>query len=573
MNNLEIARIFEETAQLLELQGANTFRIRAYRNAAHTLEDLSDDVSAIAKRNKAELKQLQGIGQDIATKIAQLVDTGSFPLLLELREEFPPALLQIMNIPGLGPKKAAVLHNELNIQSLADLQAAATEGRIAGIKGFGKKTEQAILAGLAEVEKFGQRTLLVEALDDVNAIVADLLKLESISECCVAGSCRRWKETCGDLDVLVIAPDSQAAMDRLAANPRVQSVIQRGPTKQRVKLLSGIELDLRVVPEESFGAASMYFTGSKEHNIELRKRAIDRGFKLNEYGLLRGEELIAGRTEEEVYRALGLDWIPPELREDRGEIQLAETGKLPTLLQLSDMQGDLHMHTTATDGAATIREMIEGARTRGLKYIAITDHSQRVAMARGLDSARLRAHWAEIREIRQEYSDIEVLLGIECDILENAEMDLPDDVLAEADWVLAVLHYGLRQSGELIMQRLLNAIKNPNVHAIGHPSGRIIGRREGAAIDYPTLFQAASDYGVMMEINANPYRLDLSEVHAAAAKEKGIPIVISTDAHSVQEYDLMVYGVHQARRAGLTKQDVANAQPISEFKKRLRAKR
>jgi DNA polymerase (family 10) len=570
MINAEIAEALEETAQLLELQGANSFRIRAYRNAAHTIADQSESVAQLALDDPESLRSLPGIGADISTKIIQLIKTGSFPLLLELRQEFPSGLLEMMKLPGLGAKKASLLYRELKITSLAELQAAAEAGQIAQVKGFGKKSEQAILAAISERESVGQRVLISTARQFAQQIVDDLRKVPGVKQCSEAGSARRWKETCGDLDILVSAEDAVPVMDRLAKHPLVASVLSRGPTKQRVRLVDGIELDLRVVPEESFGAALLYFTGSKEHNVEVRKRAVEQGYRLNEYGLFRGEESIAGKTEEEIYQELGLTWIPPELRENRGEIEQSERGEIPKLITLEEMRGDLHMHTTATDGTASIREMIEAARERGLDYIAITDHSQRVSMARGLDPVRLRAHWAEIRKIREEYSDINVLCGIECDILEDARMDLPDDVLAEADWVIAVLHYGLKQPGEQIMKRLLNAIQNPYVCVIGHPSGRLVSRRAGADIAWGDLFKAAADHGVMMEINADPHRLDLNDVHAAAARDMGIPIVISTDAHSQGGLDLMVYGVAQARRAGLTKKDVANAQPFAKFKRLLR---
>lgn len=573
MLNHEIAHLLEETALLLEMQGANSFRVRAYRNAARTVEDSIESIEELATENQAALLSLPGIGKDIATKIAQLVSDGSFELLDQLRAEFPPGLLQIMNLPGVGPKKAAILHRELQIQGPADLKAAAEAGRVATIKGFGKKTEQAILASIEQLSQFGQRVLISEARFAAEQIVADLKKLPGVTQAAVAGSCRRRKETCGDLDILVTSNTPDDAMNLLAKHPLVAEELSRGPTKQRVRLRDHLELDLRVVPEESFGAALQYFTGSKEHNIVIRRRATERDLKLNEYGLFCGEERIAGRTEEEIYSALGLPWIAPELRENRGEIELAEKNALPKLITLKDIQGDLHMHTTATDGTATIREMIEAARERGLKYIAITDHSKRVSMANGLDAKRLRKHWDEIRLIREEYSDIEVLLGIECDILENAEMDLPDDVLAEADWVIAVLHYGLKQPRDQIMLRLLTAIRNPNVDVIGHPSGRLIGRRVGADIDYSEMLKAAADHGVMMEINAHPSRLDLDDLYAAAARDLGIPIVINTDAHSQVGLDVMEYGVDQARRAGLTKNDVANAKPFSAFRKLLRKHR
>lgn len=570
MQNSEIGRVFDELADLLEIQGANPFRVRAYRNASGTLEDLSESVSKLAAEGPGTLTELPGIGKDLAEKICTIVETGSLPQLEELRSEVPPGVLDMLRIPGLGPKKVGKLFHELGIASLDQLKAAAEEGEVAKLKGFGKKTAEHILEGIAELGTLGHRFYLADAKHSADAIVADLLELEGVTQASVAGSCRRRKETCGDLDVLATASDSTAAMDLLADHELVSKVLQRGETKQRVRLKSGIELDLRVVPDDSYGAALQYFTGSKEHNIVIRRRAQERGLKLNEYGLFRDDELVAGQTEEEIYTAVDLPWIPPELRENRGEIEQAEAGKLPQLIELDDIRGDLHMHTTATDGTASIEEMIAAARERGLKYIAITDHSQRVSMANGLDAKRLRKHWEEIRRIREESSDVEVLCGIECDILEDATLDLPDDVLSEADWVIAVLHYGLKQPQEQIMKRLLNAIRNPYVCAIGHPSGRLISKRTGAAIDYDELFKAAADHGVMMEINAHPSRLDLDDVHAHAARDQGIPIVINTDAHSTNGLDVMQYGIYQARRAGLTAEDVANTRTLKQFRRLLR---
>ncbi|MBX3439698.1 MAG: PHP domain-containing protein, partial [Planctomycetaceae bacterium] len=359
----------------------------------------------------------------------------------------------------------------------------------------------------------------------------------------------------------------EAVMDFIARHDLVADVLQRGDTKTRVRLENGIEMDVRVVPDECYGAALQYFTGSKEHNIVVRRRAQDRGLKLSEWGLFQGEERVAGRTEEEVYKALELEWIPPELRENRGEVEWAAHDELPQLVELRDMRGDLHMHTTATDGTASIRDMVEAAKSRGLEYIAITDHSQRVSMANGLNADRLRAHWQEIDKVRKAVSGIEILKGIECDILETARMDLDDEVLAEADWVIAVLHYGLKQPRKQIMKRLLTAVENPHVDIIGHPSGRLIGRRQPADIDYPVLFQAAADHGVMMEINANPMRLDLDDVQTIAARGYGIPIVISTDSHSPSGFDLMTYGVDVARRAALEKKHVANTRTWKQFQK------
>jgi DNA polymerase (family 10) len=570
MQNAEIARIFDEISDLLEIQGANSFRVRAYRNASRTIEGTSESVASMAETGIAALQDLPGIGEDLAKKIVTIVESGSLTQLDELRQQVPPAVVQMLRIPGLGPKKVATLFKELGLSSLEMLRAAAEAGKIAELKGFGKKTEQTILEGLSLAEQAGQRVYLAEAKVFADAIVEDLKSLSVVTACDVAGSCRRRKETCADLDVLAVSSDVETVMDRLAKHPLVASVLARGETKQRVRLKEGMELDLRVVPEESYGAAMQYFTGSKEHNIVIRRRAQERGLKLNEYGLYRGEEYVAGRTEEEVYKTVGLPWIPPELREDRGEIEAAEKGELPKLVEVGDVIGDLHMHTTASDGVASIAEMAEAAKARGLKYIAITDHSKRVAMANGLDGPRALAHWKEIQKVRASIKGIEILCGIECDILEDATMDLPDEVLAEAEWVVAVLHYGLKQSRDQILKRLLCAIQNPHVHIIGHPTGRIIGRRPGADIAFDDVFKAAADHGVMMEINANPARLDLDDIHAAAAKARGIPIVISTDSHSTAGFVTMEYGVYQARRAGLTKDDVANTKPWAQFRKLLK---
>ena len=570
MHNQQIAAMFNEVADLLEIQGANAFRVRAYRNGARTLEGLSESVADLLMTPGDGLESLGGIGKDLAAKIKVAVETGQIPQLEELRQQVPRGVVDMLRIPGVGPKKVAVLFQQLGIISLAQLKEACEAGKISELKGFGKKTEQSILEGIPHAMEAGKRFLISVARESAEAIIDDLKQLSSIGQASVAGSCRRCKETCGDLDVLATSVDSAAAMDRLASNPLVEKVLARGDTKQRVRLRSGIELDLRVVPPESYGAAMQYFTGSKEHNIVIRRRAIERGLKINEYGVFRGDDYVAGATEEDVYAAVGLPYIPPELRENRGEIELADAGKLPRLIEVADIKGDLHMHTTASDGKATIREMAEAAKARGLQYIAITDHSKRVSMANGLDATRLREHWKEIRKVREEITGIEILCGIECDILEDATMDLDDDVLSEADWVIAVLHYGLKQPREQIMQRLLNAIRNPNVDAIGHPTGRMLTNRPAADIDFTTLFKAAADHGVMLEINASPERLDLDDVQAAAAKSHGIPIIIDTDSHSTNGFYALRYGVDQARRAGLTREDVANARPVDEFKSMLR---
>ena len=569
MQNDHIARIFDQLADLLEIQKANPFRVRAYRNASRTIGSLSEAASDFVTDDEKKLTDLDGIGKDLAKKIEVIVQTGTLPQLDELKEQIPPGVLDMLRIPGIGPKKVGAMFDQLGIDSLDKLKAAAEAGEIAALKGFGKKTEQTILENIERAATADVRVRLAEAKADADQIVEDLLKLDEVEHANVAGSCRRRRETVGDLDVLVTASDSAVPMDALAEHSLVESVLARGETKQRVRLYAGLEMDLRVVPDESYGAAMQYFTGSKEHNIVIRRRAQERGLKVNEYGVFRDDELVAGRTEEDVYAAVDLPWIPPELRENRGEIEQAESGSLPDLVELSDIRGDLHMHTTATDGKGTIREMAEAGKARGLKYIAITDHSKRVSMANGLDEERLRAHWKEIDTVNEEIKGIEILKGIECDILEDATLDLADDCLAEADWVIAVLHYGLKQPRKKIQKRLMNAVQNPHVNIIGHPTGRLIGKRDGADIDFTELFKAAADHGVLMEINAHPNRLDLNEFHAAACKDLGIPIVVSTDAHSPQGMDVMQYGIYQARRAGLSKQDVANTKTLAAFRKLL----
>jgi DNA polymerase (family 10) len=572
MQNAEVVKIFEELADLLEIQNANPFRVRAYRNAARTLGDLPESLAQIVADPERSLEDLPGIGHDLAEKIKTILSTGSLPQIEELRSQVPHGVVDMLRIPGLGPKKAAALFKELSITNLEMLKAAAESGAVAALKGFGEKTAKSILEGLQHLEQSGARLYFADAQPLAETIVSDLRKLPAVHEAEVAGSFRRRRDTVGDLDVLVTADNSTAPMDFVAGHSLVEKVLARGETKLRVRLKAGLEMDVRVVPAESYGAALVYFTGSKAHNIVIRKRAQDRGLKINEYGVFRGEKAVAGRTEKDVYAAIDLPWIPPELREDRGEIELAEKGKLPKLVAVEDIHGDLHMHTTATDGQATIEEMIAAARARGLKYIAVTDHSKRVSMANGLDAKRLRAHWKAIDKARQHVRGIEVLCGIECDILEDATLDLPDDVLAEADWVIAVLHYGLKQPREQIMKRLMTAIRNPHVCILGHLTGRMLGKRPGADMDRDEVLKAAADHGVMIEINAHPSRLDIDDVGAAAAKDLGIPIVISTDAHSTTGLDVMQYGVFQARRAGLEAKDVANTRTWAQFKKLLKNK-
>ncbi len=569
MTNAQIASTFEEIADLLEFQGANPFRVRAYRNAARTINDYPESLAALVQA-EADLTEIEGIGADLAGKIQTLVRTGQLPQLEELRQQVPPGVLDLMRIPGLGPKKAAALYKELGIASLDALRAACQEQRVRQLKGFGAKTEETILKGLSVAEAASQRMYWAQADQYAQALRAHLAACPAVGQLELAGSYRRGRETVGDLDVLVVSSDHDAVMDRLAAFPELDEVLARGDTKMSVRLQGGLQVDLRVVEPRAFGAALQYFTGSKQHNVVLRGRAKQRGLKINEYGVFRDDAYVCGRTEEEVYQALGLPWIPPELREARREFEWADTGQLPPLVALDDIRGDLHMHTSQTDGKATLEQMAAAAQQRGLKYIAITDHSKRVTMANGMDASRLRKQWDEIDRLNERLRGFTVLKGVEVDILERGGLDLPDDVLAQADWVVASVHYGQNQSREQITRRIVEALENPWVCAIAHPTGRLINRREPYEVDMEAVFDAAARHGKLLELNANPLRLDLNDVHCAAAKERGIRIVISTDAHSVQDLALMRYGILQARRGGLTKDDVANTRTWAQMKKLFR---
>lgn len=571
MNNAQIAAVFDEVADLLEIQAANPFRVRAYRNGARTIRELSEPAAAILCTEGRKLTDFKGIGGDLAEKIAALCQTGSVPLHQELLAQIPVSVLTLMRVPGVGPKKAAALHQQLGINTLDELRAACEANRVRGLKGFGAKTEQTILAGLDLAGSAPQRLMWAEADGFAQSLMAHLRVCPSVVRLEPAGSYRRGRDSVADLDLLVVSTNPAEVMDRLAAFAAVETLLGRGDTKMSVRLAGGLQVDLRVVPDESFGAALQYFTGSKDHNVVLRGRAKSRGLKINEYGVFHGDQYVAGRTEEEVYAALDLPWFPPELREARQEFEWADAGALPKLIESGDIQGDLHMHTTATDGKATLEEMVAGAQARRLKYIAITDHSKRVSMANGLDAARLRAQWAEIDRLNQTLRGFVVLKGIEVDILERGGLDLEDDVLAEADWVMASLHYGQQQPREQITRRIVDALANPHVSAISHPTGRLINRRKPYDVDLDAVFRAAREHGKFMELNAHPHRLDLDDLACAAAKRHGIPIVISTDAHEVGGLDKLRYGILQARRGGLTKEDVVNTRPWAEVKKMLRS--
>ena len=569
MTNSEIARVLERIAIRLEIDGANVFRVRAYKEGARIVSELASPVASLAGE-PGGLESLKGIGKDLAARIRDLVATGRTDVDDELRAKIPDEVVDFTQLQGLGPKRVKTLFEELGIRDRAALEAAAREGRLRDLKGFGEKVEQNVLKALATAGQWAGRMLLAGAWPLAHALAERVAAVPGVEQVELAGSFSRRKETVGDVDVLACGGDPETVMEAFATHDSVADVLGRGDTKCSVRLKTGLQVDLRLVPRESFGAALMYFTGSKEHNIELRRLAIEKGWSLNEYGLTDGDRVVASRTEEEVYAALGLAWIPPELREARGEVALAAGGRLPELIQRSDLRADLHMHTTRSDGKATIDEMVEAARARGHEYIAITEHSKALAMAGGFDAARVRESVKEIAAARKRHKGFPILHGLEVDILADGELDLDDETLALLDWVIVSIHSRFEQTPEVATARVLRALENPYVHAMGHPTGRLIGSRESVPFDVEKVAEAAARLGVAMEINASPDRLDLSDVNARIAREKGCRFVIDTDAHATGQLDQLQFGVFQARRAGLGREDVLNALPYEQFLEAIR---
>ena len=570
MTNQKISDTLEQLADLLEFTGTNPFRLRAYRNASRKISGMTESIATMVK-NGDDLTKIEGIGKSVAEKCKALVNDGKLKQLDDLLKQVPKSVLDLLKIPGLGPKRAAIIFNQLNIKTLEQLKKACQEGKIRELDGFGAKTEQTILDGIEIAAAAADRIYWSQADEIVQRLRKHLKPCKAIKQIEFAGSYRRGKETIGDIDILVTSDDWNAVMDQLASFPEIESEIIRGGTKMSVRIGSSFQVDLRVVNEESFGAALQYFTGSKEHNVILRGMAKERGLKINEWGLyeVKGdkEKWIAGRSEQEIYDALNLPVFPPELREARREFEWSESGDLPELITVEDIRGDLHMHTTATDGQNSIEEMATAAKKLGLKYIAITDHSKRVAMANGLDDDRLLKQWEEVDEVNQKLKGIKVLKGIEVDILEKGGLDISDHVLEQADWVTASLHYGGNQPRDQITKRIVESIEHPSVSAISHPTGRLINQREAYDVDVRAIMEAAKKHRKLMELNAHPIRLDLNDVHCAIAKEIGVKIVINTDAHNIPGLEMMRFGIKQARRAGLTKSDVANTRTWAQMKK------
>jgi len=572
MQNPDIARLFDEVADLLEIQDANPFRVRAYRNAARTIRDFPEPLADLVRTGTKDLTDIPGIGDDLAEKITAIVTTGELPLRKQLASKLPAGLLDLLRIPGLGPKRVKLLYKKLKVKSAADLAAALDKGRIQRLKGFGPKMEEKIRAGLGQAQVGERRMLLNEAETQATAVLAYLEAGGGIEQIEVAGSYRRRRETIGDLDIVVTSEgkDSATVMNRFVAYGDVAEVISKGETRATVKLRGGLQVDLRAVEPDAYGAALLYFTGSKAHNIELRKIAQEKAYKLNEYGLFKGTRRAAGKTEQEIYAKLGLDWIPPELREARGEIALAREHRLPHLVEVKDIRGDLQMHTSATDGKGTIEDMAHGARALGYEYIAITDHSKRVTMALGLDAKRLREQWKAIDAWNATSRGFTILKSVELDILESGKLDLPDDVLAEADYVVATIHYGINQGEKELTRRLVGAAEHAWVDAIGHPTGRLVGKREPYAFDFEALCRACVATGCLLELNGHPERMDLPDTLAAAGKQHGVRFVLSTDSHQPGNLPFMRYAVDLARRAGLEAGDILNTRPLAEFRKGLK---
>jgi len=565
VQNVEIAQLLREVADLLEVGDANPFRIRAYRNAARVIDNLPESVAALAEQDGKRLEDLPGIGPDLAGKITTIATTGRLPLLTELRKASPRGVREFMSIPGLGPKRARQLAEELHLRNIADLERAARAGRVRQLPGFGEKTEQRILTEIAGLRGSRGRTLRATAAQYAEPLLAWVRDHPDVRQAEIAGSFRRRLETVGDLDILVTAGWGPSVVDHFVAFPDVRRILARGPTRASVRLRSGLQVDLRVLAEESYGSGLYYFTGSKAHNIAVRRMAQERGLKISEYGVFRGDRRIAGRTEEEVAAKVGLPWIPPELREDRGELAAAAAGHLPDLVTLEQIRGDLQCHTTDSDGRDTLEAMARAAEGLGYEYLAVTDHTPAVRVAGGLDRNGFKRQMRRIDRLNGRLKSLTVLKGAEVDIRADGTLDLDDGTLSDLDLVLVSLHSRLTLPERDQTRRVCRALSHPSVDILGHPSGRLIGRRQPAHLDWEAVFSAAHDHGVMLEINAQPERLDLDDVHARAAIGRGLRLTLGTDAHATAELRFMRWGVDQARRGWVEAGDLANTRTLTKL--------
>ncbi|HEY2805521.1 MAG TPA: DNA polymerase/3'-5' exonuclease PolX [Gemmatimonadales bacterium] len=567
--NAEIARILRDLADMLEIQGSNQFRVRAYRNAARTIETWTESVSAIARTGAAALTALPFIGADMAEKVAEIVRTGTLEQYQAEARHVPPGVLELLRVPGLGPKRVRALRETLKISDLENLDAALKAGRVRKVPGFTVKTEARLIEDLATLGETAKRFLRASVTVYAEAMLAGLRSLPGVHKAEIAGSYRRRKDTVGDIDLLVSCDGGCPVIDRFVTYDGIARVLERGETRASVRLHSGLQVDLRVLDAESFGAGLHYFTGSQPHTLVMRRLAQERGLKLNEYGLFKGEKRIAGESEEEVNAALGLPWITPELREDRGEFEAAREGRLPALLELAEIRGDLQMHTDASDGRNTLETMAKAAEALGYEYIAITDHTPLLKMIQGLDRAGFIEQWKEIDKVNAKLERLTVLKAAEVDILTDGSLDLDDETLAELDLVVVSLHSKLSLEPKEQTARVLRALAHPSVDIFGHPRGRMLLKREGARFDLEQVCKVAAGNGVMLEVNAQPDRLDLDDVAVRTALGLGIKLVVSTDAHSTSELRNMKWGVDQARRGWATRADIANTQPLKSFRKLL----
>lgn len=567
--NSDIARSLEKLADLIELEGGNPFRIRAYRNAARVVGELPRNVLAMTEAGE-DLAELPGIGEDLAEKIETLAETGHIAVLDEMERKTPPGLLALLDVPGLGPKRVRVLYDRLGIRNLADLAAAAKSDKIRELPGFGVKTEQRILREAEMRARVAKRTTRPVAEDIAQPLLRYLRAANGVNEAAIAGSYRRCRETVGDLDLVIASASGPKIIERFVAYEDVARMIARGPTRSSVVLRNGLQVDLRVVSPAVYGAALMYFTGSKAHNIALRGIAAARGLKLSEYGLFEGTRRIAGRTEQEIYNAFGLSYIEPELREDHGEIEAARKGTLPHLVTLADIRGDLHAHTKASDGRSSLDEMGKAARERGYSYLAITDHSKRVTVAHGLDARRLAKQIDDIDWLNQTQPGFTLLKSVEVDILQDGRLDLSNDILSRLDFVVGAVHSAFDLPREKQTARLLKAMDNPYLTILAHPTGRLIEQRGGCDFDMELILAGARDRGCAIEVNGQPDRLDLNEWHCKLAKEMGVKLALSTDGHSTAELGFMRYAVDQARRGWLEPRDIVNTRDLAGLRAALR---
>jgi DNA polymerase (family 10) len=565
MKNYELARLFDLMGDILEIKGENPFRVRAYRRAAQNLQALTEDVEVLAREDR--LDEIPGIGADLAGKIREYLATGRIKDIEAARRGIPDGVVELMNVPGIGPRTARLLYEEQGITGIDQLERLARAGKLRGLPGIRARTEQNILKGIALVRGGQARMPLGRALPLGRELVRALGAVPGVKEVALAGSARRMKETVGDLDILVTSSRPEAVMDAFVSLPQVAEVLEKGTTRSAVRHRDGIQVDLRVVEPEAFGAALAYFTGSKQHNIRIREMALKRGLKISEYGVFRAStgRRIAGATEEEVYASVGLPWIPPELREDQGEIEAAQAGRLPVLVELGDIRGDLHCHTDASDGHHSIEALVGAAARRGYRYVAVTDHSHSARVAGGLTAAELADHVRRIRTVARKHPEITVLAGTECDILPDGRLDYPDAVLARLDLVVAAVHSRFKQPRREMTRRLCAALANPHVHVLAHPTGRLMGEREPYDVDLDEVFRTARRHGKVVEINAYPERLDLSDVHARRAHELGVRVAIGTDAHVLDHLGLMELGVATARRAWIGKAEVVNTWPVERL--------